>query len=187
MVEYRGEIASRPQNRPTVSPINVANQPLATKSPVGPTGRVSAARRVPKRVNRGLTGGQDGRRDFRPRPWVGSRSSPLEAVVERLLEHARSERAILQRHGGERRRSRRWARSLSRGAIGRAGVSPANAILIVLAFGSRRTEGNRRRSVRNVSIRLPGTTCAWVSMIIDVLRLERRLDRSRRVAARRVS
>src|SRR6516164_9844119 len=102
MVEYRGEIASRPQNRPTGSPINVADQPLATKSPVRPAGRVSAACRVPKRVNRGLTGGRDGRRYFRPRPWVGSRSSPLEAVVERLLEHPRGEHAILQRHGGER-------------------------------------------------------------------------------------
>src|SRR6516164_6877205 len=109
MVEYRGEIASRPQNRPTGSPINVADQPLATKSPVGSAGRVSAACRVPKRVNRGLTGGRDGRRYFRPRPWVGSRSSPLEAVVERLLEHPRGEHAILQRHGGERRHSRRWA------------------------------------------------------------------------------
>src|SRR6516225_4345484 len=103
MVEYRGEIASRPQNRPTASPINVANQPLVTKSPVGPTGRVSPACRVPKRVNRRLTGGGDGRRDFRPRPWVGPDHRPLEAVVERLLEHARGERAILRRHGGERR------------------------------------------------------------------------------------
>src|SRR6516164_11827495 len=129
MVEYRGEIASGPQNRPTASPINVADQPLATKSPVGPAGRVSAACRVPKRVNRGLTGAGTDVQISAHALGLDPDHRPLEAVVERLLEHARSERAILQRHGGERRHSRRWARSLSRGAIGRVGASPANAIL----------------------------------------------------------
>jgi hypothetical protein len=48
--------------------------------------------------------------------------------------------------------------------------SPANAILAESASASGLTEGNNRRSLRKVSIRLPGTTCAWVSMIIAVLR-----------------
>ena len=56
MVEYRGEIDSRLQNRPAVLLISVADQLLATRLRIRPTGRFSAACRGPKRVNRGLTG-----------------------------------------------------------------------------------------------------------------------------------
>src|SRR6516162_11382725 len=47
----------------------------------------------------------------------------LEALVERFLEHARSELAILQRHGGERRQ-----RSESSGVIRQVLVKEARPV-----------------------------------------------------------
>jgi hypothetical protein len=63
---------------------------------------------------------------------LGPNHRPLETVVERLLEHARGERAILQRHGGERCQG-------SEQGLDQAGTTCARASMIITVL--RGTEG----------------------------------------------